>query len=85
MLKIYGVARSRAFRVLWMAQELGLDYQHLKVDFASGKTREPEFCWAPTTLIWEGRTTHCANSTSRLLCAPMKRRFFTTPLVYIAN
>jgi len=43
MLKIYGVARSRAFRVLWMAQELGLDYQHVKVDFASGETREPGF------------------------------------------
>ncbi len=43
MLKIYGVARSRAFRVLWMAKELGLDYQHVKVDFASGETREPGF------------------------------------------
>src|SRR6267142_6508321 len=43
MLKIYGVARSRAFRVLWMAQELGLDYEHVKVDFASGETRESGF------------------------------------------
>jgi len=43
MLKIYGVARSRAFRVLWMARELGLDYEHVKVDFASGETREPGF------------------------------------------
>jgi glutathione S-transferase len=43
MLKIYGVARSRAFRVLWMAKELGLDYQHVKIDFASGETREPGF------------------------------------------
>jgi glutathione S-transferase len=40
-LKIYGVARSRAFRVLWMAKELGLDYEHVKVDFATGGTREP--------------------------------------------
>jgi glutathione S-transferase len=43
MLKIYGVARSRAFRILWMAKELGLDYEHVKVDFASGQTREPGF------------------------------------------
>src|SRR5712671_3293787 len=43
MLKIYGVARSRAFRILWMAKELGLDYQHVKVDFASGETRESGF------------------------------------------
>ncbi len=38
-LKIYGVARSRAFRTLWMAKELGLDYEHIKVDFATGDTR----------------------------------------------
>ena len=41
-LKIYGVARSRAFRTLWMATELGLDYEHIKVDFATGDTRRPE-------------------------------------------
>jgi glutathione S-transferase len=40
-LKIYGVARSRAFRTLWMAKELGLDYEHVKVDFATGDTRTP--------------------------------------------
>src|SRR5215470_13916452 len=40
-LRIYGVARSRAFRTLWMAKELGLDYEHLKVDFATGDTRTP--------------------------------------------
>jgi glutathione S-transferase len=38
-LKIYGVARSRTARVLWMAKELGLDYEHVKVDFATGETR----------------------------------------------
>ncbi|MGC2203871.1 MAG: glutathione S-transferase family protein [Stellaceae bacterium] len=40
-LKIYGVARSRAFRTLWMAKELGLAYEHVKVDFATGDTRTP--------------------------------------------
>src|SRR5499427_514806 len=38
-LKIYGVARSRTFRTLWMAKELGLDYEHVKVDFATGETQ----------------------------------------------
>jgi len=38
-LKIYGVARSRAFRTLWIAKELGLDYKHIKIDFATGETR----------------------------------------------
>jgi glutathione S-transferase len=41
-LKIYGVARSRAFRTLWMAGELGLPYEHVKVDFAGG-SRRPEY------------------------------------------
>ena len=42
-LKIYGVARSRAARVLWTAKELGLDYEHIKVDFATGDTRRSEY------------------------------------------
>jgi glutathione S-transferase len=42
-LKIYGVARSRAFRTLWLAKELGLDYEHLKIDFADGGTRQPDY------------------------------------------
>jgi glutathione S-transferase len=41
-LTIYGVARSRAFRTLWMATELGLAYEHVPTDFAGG-THTPEF------------------------------------------
>jgi glutathione S-transferase len=41
-LKIYGVARSRAFRILWMAAELGLPYEHVKTDFEGG-TRTADF------------------------------------------
>jgi glutathione S-transferase len=40
-LKIYGVARSRAFRTLWMAGELGLDYEHVPVDMAD--THSPSY------------------------------------------
>ena len=42
-LKIYGVARSRAFRTLWMAGEVGLAYEHIKIDFADGGTRRAEY------------------------------------------
>ena len=31
-LKIYGIARTRAFRALWIAKELGLDYEHLPIE-----------------------------------------------------
>ncbi len=43
MLKIYGIARSRAFRTMWMAKELGLDYEHIPINFADGGTRDPEY------------------------------------------
>lgn len=32
MLRIYGIARTRAFRVLWVAKELGLAYEHLPIE-----------------------------------------------------
>jgi glutathione S-transferase len=43
MLKIYGIPRSRAFRTLWMAKELGLDYENVAIDMGKGETRTPEF------------------------------------------
>jgi glutathione S-transferase len=42
-LKIYGIPRSRAFRTLWMAKELGLDYENVLTDFANNGTRTPEY------------------------------------------
>ena len=42
-LKIYGIPRSRAFRALWLAKELGLDYENVPVDFGSGETRQPAY------------------------------------------
>src|SRR5215468_4620638 len=41
--KIYGIPRSRAFRTLWMAKELGLDYENVAVDFANDGTRTPQY------------------------------------------
>ncbi len=43
MIKLYGVAGSRAMRSLWMLEELGLPYEHIKTNFATGDTRKPEF------------------------------------------
>ena len=54
-LKIYGTARSRTVRVLWMAHELGLAFEHIPTKiarqpnptarnyFAEGETHTPEF------------------------------------------
>ncbi|HUD85441.1 MAG TPA: glutathione S-transferase family protein [Xanthobacteraceae bacterium] len=42
-LRIYGVARTRAFRALWIAEELGLDYEHLPIEIGEAGARTPEF------------------------------------------
>jgi glutathione S-transferase len=42
-LRIYGIARTRAFRALWMAAELGLYYQHLPFVIGEAGARAPEF------------------------------------------
>src|SRR5260370_19327006 len=42
-LKIYGIPRSRAFRTLWMAKELGLDYENVPIGTGGDQTRTPEF------------------------------------------
>ena len=42
-LKIYGTAASRAARPLWVAQELGLSYEHIALPYLGGATRTPEF------------------------------------------
>lgn len=43
MLKIYGQPRSRAFRVLWTAHELGLQYEHIPVtiNVEGAQAKEP--------------------------------------------
>jgi len=42
-LKIYGVARTRAFRPLWTAMELGIDYEHIPIEVGDAGARAPEF------------------------------------------
>jgi glutathione S-transferase len=43
MLRIYGSARSRGVRTLWVAGELGLQYEHLDYAPRSPQTRTPEY------------------------------------------
>lgn len=42
-LRIYGNQLSRTDRVLWLANELGLTYEHLPISGSKGETRTPEF------------------------------------------
>jgi glutathione S-transferase len=42
-LRIYGIARTRAFRAIWIAQELGLDYEHVPVEIGQAGARQPEY------------------------------------------
>ncbi len=42
-LKIYGVAKSRTIRTLWMANELGLAFEHVELPFGAEGSRKPEY------------------------------------------
>src|SRR5215467_13274012 len=42
-LRIYGIARTRAFRALWIAKELGLSYDHIPVEIGAAGARQPEY------------------------------------------
>jgi glutathione S-transferase len=42
-LTIHGSSRSRTMRVLWMAAELGLDFEHDPVAFDDPRLKSPEF------------------------------------------
>src|SRR5262249_8570176 len=42
-LRIYGIARARAFRALWMAEELGRDYEHVPIEIGPAGARNPEY------------------------------------------
>lgn len=43
MLRLYGSAKSRALRVLWMVSELGLSYDHKDWAPGSDPTKTPEY------------------------------------------
>jgi glutathione S-transferase len=43
MLRIYGIARTRAFRALWMAMELGIDYEHFPIEIGDAGAGAREF------------------------------------------
>jgi glutathione S-transferase len=42
-LKIYGHPRSRAFRPVWMAEELGIEFDNIALRARLGESRTPEY------------------------------------------
>jgi glutathione S-transferase len=42
-LRIYGLARTRAFRVLWAARELGLAYEHIPLEIGEAGARKADY------------------------------------------
>jgi glutathione S-transferase len=42
-LRIYGIARTRAFRVIWIAKELGLAYEHIPTEIGAAGARQPDY------------------------------------------
>lgn len=46
MLKLYGVARSRATRVIWLLNEIGMEYEHVPV-IQAYRLKDPHAAGAP--------------------------------------
>lgn len=42
-LKIYGIARSRAFKTIWCAEELGVPYEQVQISFNDGTNKTGDF------------------------------------------
>ena len=42
-LTVYGIAASRAFRVLWAAEELGLSYEHVPYKFGEAEIKSAQY------------------------------------------
>ncbi len=42
-IKIWGAGTTRTFRPIWIAEELGLDYEHLAFGPRTGETQTPEY------------------------------------------
>lgn len=43
MIKLYGISTSRTLRPLWLLEEIGVEYEHIPVDFRKGENRDPDF------------------------------------------
>ena len=43
MIRLHHVAQSRSFRILWLLEEMGLEYELKHWDFFDGSMRSPEF------------------------------------------
>ncbi len=43
MVTLYGASRSRAFRCLWLLEELAIPYEHVPLRWDTGETRQPAF------------------------------------------
>jgi len=42
-LRIYGIARTRAFRAIWIAKELGLPFEHVPIEIGAAGARKPDY------------------------------------------
>jgi glutathione S-transferase len=43
MIKLYGYPRSRSTRIVWMLEELGIDYEFIKIDLLAGGGQSQDY------------------------------------------
>ena len=73
MIRLHHVPESRSFRILWLLEELGLDYDLQVWDFFDGSMRSPEFlAMSPAgrvpALEIDGRSLFESGAITQFLC-----------------
>ena len=42
-MKVYGYPQTRSTRILWMLEEIGVDYEFIQIDLTKGEGQQPEY------------------------------------------
>ena len=43
MLTVYGCANTRSTRVVWTLEEIGAEYEYVRIDLLAGAGRQPDY------------------------------------------
>jgi glutathione S-transferase len=81
MMKLYGAPPTRALRVIWLLNELGLEYEMLPVDVLQGENQQEDFLTlnpaAKLPVLVDGSVVVTESSAIQLCHSFVKPPFFS--------
>lgn len=80
MIRLHHVAQARSFRILWLMEEMGLDFEVVRRSFFDKSLRSPEYlAISPAgrvpALEIDGQVIYESGAITEYLCATRKRQF----------